>query len=62
LEFQVPPFPKILDEKLALLRLVDKGGSVDGLGKRKLAHVFYVVFDEQEYEQLEKEVMELQNV
>lgn len=55
LEFRVPPMPEILNEKVSLLKLVDKGG-VDGIGKRKLKNVFYVIFNENEYQQLCKQV------
>ena len=32
LEFEVPPFPSVLEEKLALLRLLDVKGKADGIG------------------------------
>jgi hypothetical protein len=56
LEFEVPPFPKVLKEKLALLRLLDVKGKADGVGQRKLKNVFYVFFTEDEYRQLVKQV------
>ena len=37
-----PPFPKVLEEKLALLRLLNVKGKADGVGQRKLKNVFYV--------------------
>lgn len=56
LEFEVPPYPKVLEEKLALLRLLDVKGKADGVGQRKLKNVFYVFFNEDEYQQLVKQV------
>ena len=55
LEFEVPPFPKVLEEKLALLRLLNVKGKADGVGQRKLKNVFYVLFTEDEYQQLVKQ-------
>lgn len=56
LEFEVPPYPKVLEEKLALLRLLNVKGKADGVGQRKLKNVFYVFFNEDEYRQLVKQV------
>lgn len=55
LEFEVPPYPKVLEEKLALLKLLDVKGKADGVGQRKLKNVFYVFFNEDEYQQLVKQ-------
>lgn len=55
LEFEVPPYPKVLEEKLALLRLLDVKGKADGVGQRKFKNVFYVIFNEDEYKQLVKQ-------
>ena len=55
LEFEVPPYPKVLEEKLALLKLLDVKGKADGVGQRKLKNVFYVFFTEDEYQQLVKQ-------
>jgi len=55
LEFEVPPFPKVLEEKLALLKLLNVKGKADGVGQRKLKNVFYVFFTEDEYQQLVKQ-------
>jgi hypothetical protein len=57
LEFMIPPTPELINEKLSLLRLIEKG-EIDGVGKRKLKNVFYIILNEDEHRRLHEQLHE----
>jgi hypothetical protein len=61
LEFEVPPYPPIVEEKLALLKLSPIGKEVGGIGKRKLTHVFYLHFTDAELENLKSDLNKMES-
>lgn len=61
LEFEVPPYPLMVEEKLALLKLSPIGQEVGGIGKRKLAHVFYLHFTDDELENLKSDLNKMES-
>lgn len=52
LDLKFPPTPRLVDEKLSMLKLCAKGQRVDGVGKRQSDNVFYLWFTPEEVKQL----------
>lgn len=51
----VPPMPKVIEEKIALLDVSGRGERVMGVGKKQSATVYYLHFTPKEIQQLESE-------
>lgn len=54
----MPPFPKIVDEKIAILKLTGQGVRVPGVGKKQSALVYYLHFTVDEIKQMESDYEE----
>lgn len=55
LDTTFPPTPRLVDEKLAMLKMCNKGQRVDGVGKRQSSNIFYLWFTPEEVKELLKE-------
>jgi len=55
LDTTFPPTPRLVDEKLAMLKMCTKGQRVEGVGKRQSSNIFYLWFTPEEVKELLKE-------
>ena len=55
----VPPTPKLIEEKIALLDLSGRGERIIGVGKKQSSLVYYLHFTFKELQQMESEYEEL---
>lgn len=53
LEFFIPPRHPIIQDKLALLKLCDRGQTLEGIGKRKFDDTYYLWLSDDEVNELE---------
>ena len=53
LEFFIPPRHPIIEDKLSLLKLCERGQTLEGVGKRKFDDTFYLWLSGDEVDKLE---------
>lgn len=54
LDMIFPPMPKLIAERIALLRMLDYGKKIEGLGKRVNTTVMYIYFSEEDINAIRK--------
>jgi hypothetical protein len=52
LDMSVPPTPLLIQEKLSLLKLCDKGTRVEGVGKKQNNNLYYLWFSKKEVQEV----------
>lgn len=52
LDLKFPPTPRLVDEKLSMLKMCSKGQRVEGVGKRQSNNIFYLWFTPEEVKEL----------
>ena len=53
---EIPPTPELVEERIAILKLCDKGVRVEGVGKRQSGSIFYLHFTVEEAKQVNEEL------
>ena len=53
---EIPPTPKLVAERIALLKMCDVGARVDGVGKRQSELIFYLHFTSDESKRVTEEL------
>lgn len=58
LDMTMPPIPKLVEEKLAILRIADANARINSIGFRTAGNVFYLWFTPEEIKQLKESTHE----
>ena len=53
---EIPPTPKLIEERIALLKMCSVGAKVDEVGKRQSESIFYLYFTSDESKQVSEEL------
>lgn len=56
LDAEIPPTPKLIAERIALLKICDVGAKLNGIGRRMFHSIYYIYLTDVEAKQISEEI------